>query len=70
MTKRTAIEYQTTEVKNELKNKHERNVYNAVVILLNSGKCVETAVTRCVSAFSKVSESRIREIANLASMNN
>ena len=45
-----------------LNNKHERNVYNAAV-MLSKRLVLENCIKRCVSAFGKVSEPRIREIA-------
>ena len=66
---RSFVEYMGQETKSQLRNKHERNVYNAVVILLNNGKSIETAIERCHSAFGKVSYGRIVEIARLVSAN-
>ena len=61
----TMIEYRSEEQRRMLKNKHERDVFNAVVILYKS-HTFEACVERCTRAFGKVSEQRIREIAELA----
>lgn len=64
MTCKNWMGYKNAELKKVLVNKYERNVYNHLKELYEV-TTKSTAISRVLSVTSKVSEARVREIADM-----
>lgn len=68
MTCKNWMGYKNTELKKVLVNKYERNVYNYLKELYEV-TTKSTAISRVLNITSKVSETRVREIAEMIPYN-